>query len=336
MKAAFLALLLLGISAICAATTAPDLSTRIRIDGSLDEYEFDEWVLDASTRFRELSNDSRWGTDNDISRIAVTWDLNYLYIAVEANNFSSILMTFLEHDNGGISDLVSAAALRRNIVFSRITPNLVIEANPAEPEARAVVVSILEPPHYIDPGLYRSRFYQPARGPGALEVALPWSSVMPPSGSIRVLAAVTAGSGTGVGDAAPDPSVLLQSRRTAQARLDNAITIPVDRNNDGEADIGVSPRGEASFSFTQEKPRIPDTGFVIGLGRSAVLPDTGDPVKFWIEAVDLAEPAQFYLTCEVYSVSGNRVRVLFRDELRLYEPGVTPPEDTWDGRNDSG
>ena len=209
MKAAVLALLLLGIPAICGATTAPDLSTRIRIDGNLDEYEPDEWVLDANTSFREAPGDSRWGTDNDISRIAVTWDLNYLYIAVETNNYSSILMTFLEHENGGIADLVGAAALRRNIVFSRIPPNLVVDANRAEPEARVAVVSILEPPRYIDPGLYRSRFYQPASGKGALEMAFPWESVLPASGLIKVLAVVTAGAGTGAGDAAPDPTMRL-------------------------------------------------------------------------------------------------------------------------------
>ncbi len=336
MKAAVLALLLLGIPALCAATTAPDLSARINIDGYVDEYEPDEWVLDTRTLFRETPDDSRWGTDNDITRIAVTWDFNYLYIAVEANNYSSVLMTFLEHGNNGISDLVSLAALRRNIVFSSITPNLVIEANRAEPEARMAVVSIVEPPRYINSGLFRSRFYQPARGPGALEVALPWESVLPSSGLIKVLAAVTAGSGTGAGDAAPDPSALLQSRRMAQASLDNAISITVDRNYDGQADIGVSPRSEATFNFAQAKPRVPDSGFVIELGGATMALDSGVPLSFWIEAVNLDEPAQFYMTCEVYSLSGDRVRVLFRDELRLYEPGVKPPEDTWDGRNDSG
>jgi hypothetical protein len=245
-------------------------------------------------------------------------------------------MTFLEHDVGGISDLVGAAALRRNIVFSRIAPNLVVEANRAESEAKVSAVSLLEPPRDVREELYRSRYYQPARGPGALEIALPWGSVLPSSGLIKILAVVTAGAGTGAGDAAPDPSARLQFQHEAQARLDNAVTIPVDRNYDGEADLGISPRGEATFEFVQEKPRAGGTEFTIVMEGATMAPDTGDPLTFRIEAVNLDEPGEYYQTCEVYSLSGNRVRVLFSDRLRLYEPGVEPPEDSWDGRNDSG
>ena len=56
--------------------TAPDLRTRIIIDGNPTDFDDDEWVVDASTAFRESPGDSRWGLDNDVERIAVTWD-NY-------------------------------------------------------------------------------------------------------------------------------------------------------------------------------------------------------------------------------------------------------------------
>lgn len=336
MRATLAALFLFIVPAPCPSATAPDLSARIRIDASLDEYLPGEWVLDAGTVFAEAPDDSRWGSDNDIRRLAVTWDSRYLYIAVEVTTSASVLMVFVEHTAGGVSDLVFAGALRRNIVFSRITPNLVIEANRSAAEARAAVVSISEPPRYVGPDALQSRFFQPARGPGALEAAVPWDRILPESGQIRVLAVVTAGPGTGAGDAAPDPRERLPVLREAQVRLDNAVTLTVDRNYDGEPDIGVSPRDEAAFEFVQDTPRSRGAGFVIELGTSTVLPGTENRVNFRVRAVELDEPVQYYLTGEVYSIAGDRVRVLFRDRAQWFEPGVMPPEDVWDGRDDSG
>ena len=64
------------------STTSPDLRTRIGIDGKPIEYESDEWILDATTGFPEREGDSRWGRDNDIRRIAVTWDLHNVYVPI--------------------------------------------------------------------------------------------------------------------------------------------------------------------------------------------------------------------------------------------------------------
>ena len=55
------------------ATTANSLSGRVIIDGALNDYSADVWVMDNSTTVRETSSDSRWGSDNDISRVALTW-----------------------------------------------------------------------------------------------------------------------------------------------------------------------------------------------------------------------------------------------------------------------
>jgi hypothetical protein len=321
---------------LCLAVTAPDLSSRIRIDGNLDDFDADEWVLDSFTRFAESPVDSRWGSDNDISRIAVTWDHNNLYVGVEVVASGSVLMVVVEHTVGGVSDLVSAGDLRRNVIFSRITPNLVFEAGRASAEAVGAVVGILGPFRYLGPDAYSSRFFQPARGAGALELAIPWANILPESGQIKVLAFVTAGAGTGAGDAAPDPRSLLSVQRDMQARLDNAATLVVDGDYDGEPDIGVSPRGEVTFEFIQTEPVGPGVGFEIRLDNPSVLPDTGEPLRFTILARDETATVQAYQTCEVFSSSGDRVRTLFRDELRAYAPDLTPFEDVWDGRDDNG
>jgi hypothetical protein len=43
-----------------------------------------------------------------------------------------------------------------------------------------------------------------------------------------------------------------------------------------------------------------------------------------------------YMTCEVFSIDGKRVTVLFKNEPRTYQPGVSPKLDQWNGRNAGG
>jgi len=328
-------LFLAGLPAVCISATAPDLSTRIRIDGRVDEYTQDEWILDSTTVFRESPVDSRWGIDNDIHRIAMTWDENFLYIAVETLAQSNALMAFLEYATAGAADLVSAGPLRRNVVFSGITPNLIVQADMSSLDAVAAEVSILEPLRYLSPDDYESQFFQPSLGPGALEVALPWSGVFPASGYMRLLAIITGGVGTGAGDAAPDPTALLEFHRDAQARLDNSITVPVDENRDGVPDMGVAPRSVVSFGFVQNEPVSKSCDIEVRLESKSFSPDNAEVLRFQIGA-KCSETVEMYLSCEVYSVTGQRVRVLFVDERRVFQPGVAPPWDEWDGRNDRG
>jgi hypothetical protein len=331
-----LALSILALPTVSLGASAPDLSSRIRIDGNVSEYTQDEWVLDTATAFREFPDDSRWGADNDIHRIAVTWDTTFLYIAIEGEYQSSALMAFLEHAARGVPDLISAGPLRRNVAFSSLTPNLIVEAAAASPEAVTAAVSVAEPLRYLDSGEFQSRFFQPARGEGALEVALPWELVFPNVGYVKLLAIVTGGVGSGAGDAAPDPATLLDFHRQAQARLDNAITVPVDAGHDGSPDMGVEPRSVVSFEFAQNEPVRDDREISLRLESKSFAPDNSQVLRFQIGAACGDDPVQLYVTCDVYSVSGERVRVLFVNEPRTFQSGVAPQWDEWDGRDDRG
>ena len=324
---------LVALPAICLSATAPDLRSRIRIDGRVNEYTSDEWVLDASTDFAEWPRDSRWGTDNDIHRIAVTWDEKFLYIAVEGAIHSSAVMAFLEHTSGGAADLVSAGALRRNVVFSHISPNMIIKADKSSLDAEVAIISIVEPLRYLDVDAYESQFFQPSRGNGALEIALPWSEVFPRTGLLRFLAIVTAGVGTGAGDAAPDPSTPLEFFRESQAHLDHSISIPVDDDRDGVPDMGVRPRDAVYFGFEQQARQ--SAAIHLQLETKSFAPDNSQSLRFRITA-EGGDTVELYVTCDVYSVTGERVRVLFADERRVFVPGVEPAWDQWDGRNDRG
>jgi hypothetical protein len=329
------ALFLLLIPATCPGVTAPDLSSRIRIDGRTVEYSDDEWILDAATVFRESDSDSRWGASNDAWRIAATWDETYLYLAIEGSIHQSALMAFLEHTGGGVPDMISAGSIRRNIEFFGILPNLVIQANRASIDATVAVVSVLDPLRYLAPDQFDSRYFQPTQGAGALEIALPWSRVLPRAGFVKLLACVTGGVGTGAGDAAPDPSQLLSVNRQAQAHLDNAITIPVDDNHDGRPDMGVMPRSVVTFEFEQAEPVRSETDVGLRLETNSFAPDNAEVLRFQIDAT-CRDATVVYVSCEVYSTSGDRVRVLFRDQARVLQAGADPPWDVWDGRDDRG
>ena len=128
MKRALLALALISTPTAATSTTAPDLSGRIVLDGATTEYATDEWVLDAGSPRAELPHDSRWGSDNDVHRIAITWDTTFVYIAVECVTYSSGLMTWIEYAAGGIRALDGLGELRRQISFSSFAPNYLVSA----------------------------------------------------------------------------------------------------------------------------------------------------------------------------------------------------------------
>ncbi|MCK5439617.1 MAG: hypothetical protein KAI97_06720, partial [Gemmatimonadetes bacterium] len=92
--ALFIGLLVIPLSA--AAITDADLRSRIIIDGNPSDFTLDEWVLDPSTAVAERPRDSRWGTDNDLRGIALTWDNWNLYLAVPATTVNSDLMLFID------------------------------------------------------------------------------------------------------------------------------------------------------------------------------------------------------------------------------------------------
>ena len=77
--------------------TGIDFSDRIIIDGLSDEYTLDEFVLsDSVGNLLESPADSYWGEYNDIKQIKVTWDLNNLYIALDACSWdNNVLLYFL-------------------------------------------------------------------------------------------------------------------------------------------------------------------------------------------------------------------------------------------------
>ncbi|UCG53255.1 MAG: hypothetical protein JSW58_06795 [Candidatus Latescibacterota bacterium] len=330
-------------------TTAPDLRSRIIIDGRATDVEEDEWVLNGETEFRETRGDSRWGRDNDISGIAVTWDNFNLYVVVPAVTVGSTLMLFIDTMCGGAESLIPQDFFRRNIEFGGLTPNFMLQTNRTMSEPIGGYLDCTRPFNLIENDRYRSRYLQDGADGGALEVAIPWEvlgdfvrtddGVRVPSDDaiLGVLAAITGGSSTGAGDAAPDPSFALENDSTRVAVLDNHIWIPLDTDRDGTLDIGVSPRDVASFAIP---PSAQDTEIRQGLPIKIPLdqklfsPDEGGVALFPVSLDPPTYTLPINLTARIYSAAGHLVRTLIEEEPMMLS--AEPVRIEWDWRDDRG
>ena len=329
-----LVLLAFLIPAAVPATTAISLSDRIVVDGLLEDYAPDEWVLDPSTAFPERSGDSRWGGDREILRVAVTWDRTYLYLAVEFTARDAQTAVFLANRAGGLVSLEDAGEFRRAIDLTGMAVNVWALASPAR-EPRVARADDSHPFALVDEAAVPAAVRASSDGHGALELAVPWS-MLDLAGAVRLVAAITGDEGEGAGDAAPDPSGVLDPGRHARAVLDRHLRFDADLDDDGTADEGVSPRAGAVVEPNTDAalPR-PDGGLTVAVAPRAFAPDRGESVEVSFGTVALE---QAYVTCAVYSMDGSRVRTLFSDALRTRAgAGFTPdPRDRWDGRDEAG
>ena len=329
-----LAIASLLLPATVRATTAPSLSDRIKIDGVLDEYAPDEWVLDDSSVVRERTGDSAWGSDDDIARVAVTWDHDFLYLAVEGRTFDSSLAAFIANRSGGLRTLEDAGLFRRAIELADFSVNIMALASPQ----RVPDVARADDAHpfgLVDQSAVRRAVSGVRGGVVGFEMAVPWS-VLALSRPVRVLTAITGDTGTGAGDSAPDASARLDRDPHARAVLDRFIAFVADVDRNGVPDDSVSTRTAASIEGgTAPASSTDDVELEIAMQGGAFAPDRGETRAFRMR-VDTT--AGVFVSAAVYSLEGRRVRTLFADDMRTAVNGELPaaPEDAWDGRDDGG
>jgi len=316
------------------ATTAFSLSDRITIDGTLDEYAGDEWVLDATSSLPETDRDSRWGSDNDISRVAVTWDRGFLYVAVEFRTFDTFAAVLFSNRAGGLFSLEDAGALRRAIDVPGIPINLIALAAPGRsPEVARVDAA--NPFSLVDRATLPAAVKGGLDGRAGFEMAVPWT-FLTLANPVRLVGAITGEVGEGAGDAAPDPTAALDSDRFARATLDRGLVFDADTNDDGLSDIGVAPRTAATLEPGSDPARSrTDADLAVDVDPRAFAPDQGEAAafSFRVESLDAV-----YVSCAVFSIDGSRVKTLFEDVLRTRLGDALTPDarDRWDGTNAAG
>jgi hypothetical protein len=326
--AGFVALLALFPSS-AAATTAAALSDRISIDGDPGDFAADEWILDAASAFPERGDDSRWGVDNDVARVAVTWDRARLYLAVDFTASASAILVMIANGPGGVASLDAAGEFRRAI-DPPFAANLLLLAGPGAPPrvARADAAHAFG---LVDRATVPAVVVAAPDGRASFEASIPWT-LLDVSRPVALVVAVTGGTGTGAGDAAPDPRTAPVTDRYARVVLDRWIVLDPDADTDGAADAGVAPRAAAVVEPDADPAlETGDAEILVTRDRGVFAPDRGESVTFTLRTAagtfDRIEGR-----CVILGVDGREVRA-------IAIPATGPAGEitvTWDGRDAGG
>ena len=312
------------------STTATYLGDRISIDGVLDDYAADEWVLDSTSTFPESETDSRWGSDRDVTRVALTWDAEFLYLAVDFCSRGEYAAVFLANAAGGLTALDGAGSFRRAIDLPGIRPNLLALAAPyAAPSVAMVDAS--HPFGLVDRATLPAVVQSTIDGRAGFEMAIPWARLSLES-PVQLVSAITGGVGTGSGDAAPDPRVVPAAERYARARLDRVLAVVADADADGRPDAGVSPRSVVVVE-TSTEATLPqgDESIDVRADTRVFAPDRAEAVTFTV-GPPTGDFEDVSGSCTIYSVDGREVR-----EFAVALAGPAPETSiTWDGRDAQG
>lgn len=257
------------------AVTAVDLSGRLVLDGSTSEWHADESLFgtNPSGSWQEPPDDSRWGPNNDVSQVRVTWDALNLYLAVDAVIWGNNLLLYVDcNATRGVPSMRLLNSWARNVDFAPgFQPDAFVGTWDTNPSPRLLLdtadgrVEDLQ----VAAGLHAAAAtFDQGSVDRAMEVRIPWTTlarhgalstrdsmvnglptvVLPHGLAIHFAALVTAAADwTGGFDSAPNNTIGFSSDAWATAVIDNWVTIVVDADQDGLADMGVSPRNRASI-----------------------------------------------------------------------------------------
>ena len=297
-------------------------ATAIAIDGNIDPVEW------AAAQVLPDSNDSAWTASNEIDRLLVRWDQDYLYLAIDGQVSANSWLLYLDVDPGsgnGQTDLTAIDAWERGASFT--APGFAPDFQYGCYQHQSVYDSdgfwqLLSPTATQDrSGEIQSAFdsYHTFGDASGSELAIPWNTLyglgqgaVPAGAQIALVASICwdpEPSGELGGDVVPN------NLAAALPAVDNAWTLTVDADGNGIPDGGgasaTPPTAAPAVSLLGNAPNpfnpITTIGFAVG---------GTEPV-----AVDLA----------IYDVRGRRVVTLLRDVVAPGEHKVV-----WDGRATDG
>lgn len=287
-------LLLCAFASPAAATTARDLSARIRVDGSTAEYTDDEKMFGANPltgALEEAVDDSKWGVNEDLNQIRVSWDAENLYLAGEGRIWDNNMILLIDSvPTRGLDKLTDLNSWRRNFVFDTtgasagegFAPDLFGATWDGNTNPRLIVqqTGYQVADNQVGPLFRAAATFFHGEVDRAMEIAIPWSVVFlkssglgtsdttisiggsdqaihrfPPGTKIRIAGVITAGAdGTGGPDSAPDNLRGHSDNSGEQVLIDNWAIVDLDQNDDTGLGAG-GPDGVADWNV-QPKDRI--------------------------------------------------------------------------------
>lgn len=298
------------------------LGTSVVINGRIDA---DEW---AGAQVLNDQGDSGWTSANEIDRLLVKWDAQYLYVAIDGQVSGNSWLLYLDVDPGsanGQANLAATNAWERGAVFTAagFRPDFQYGCYQHQSQYDGDGFwQLLSPTTTQDRTGEIASEFDSFHAFGALsgsEVAIPWNTLyglgaghVPAGAHVALVASVCwdpEPNGALGGDSAPS------NLSAALPTVDNAWNVAIDGNGDG----------------------IPDGAWVAGVPHAAaaaarLLPNRPNPfnpstvLEFEVGAGPAAD-----VTLAIYDVGGRLVRALVNESLA---PGrYSRP---WDGLDARG
>jgi len=356
------------------AQSSADLSGRIVIDAVLDDWNPVECIfrttrlcsvlaLPTPCEVEEPPDDSAWSKLQDVHQVKVTWDAQFLYLAVEGVIADHALILLLDTRAGGLENMLALRDWRRAIRFSEaFKPDFLLTVRDRDRSPELWRVQGVQSLEAIDPDRFQaSASFQVDAAGAALEAAIPWSILFPeaplrvnpdslaPAEPMFVLPAdagvqglrlqavvVHASDALGAADVAPDASNPLPLSDRDAVRLDRAAHIDWRGASAGPfvafgaaVQTQTTPRFVPDSTGTRRAPltfRLFETYDLQGTLNQPtrlLLADAGHEVGFVFDFED-ATLEQVYVSAVIFSMRGEPMQVLYENSLRRTAVGMAP------------
>ncbi len=262
MKKILLFALFIFIYSFAFSQSAPDLSDRIVIDGYSSDFQPEERLLidplpNCPTPL-ESDNDSKWGIYNDVRGIDVTWDANYLYVAVDACSWDNNTILFIDiYDDYGIRNMLDLNTWKRAFKFYNSNPDFFLATwdTNTSPQFWKMQTGSETQADQLTIEAYSS--LNTGKLDRSMEAKIPWNILYPQENmqdaiknnpTIKFIAVITSGSDYKSGpDVAPDNLGGMPSDANKSVVLDNYVQINIDPDGNGIPDFGVQPAYNTVF-----------------------------------------------------------------------------------------
>ncbi len=298
------------------------IATEIAIDGNV---EAGEW---ADAQALADSNDSDWGAANEIDRLLVQWDADFLYIAIDGQVSNNSWLLYLDIDPGtanGETDLTAIDAWERGASFN--APGFAADfeygcyqhQSTFDGDGFWQILSATTTQDRSDDIQSAYDSFHTFGAASGSELAIAWNTLyglgdglVPVGAEISLVASICwdpEPDGVLGGDSAPNNIV------ASLPLIDNVWTLTVDSDGDGLPDL----------DDPSAVPQVPAT-------TVRLLPNVPNPfnpstvISYEISGLSSAE-----VSLVVYDVRGNRINTLVRG---VVEPGLH--EVVWNGRTGGG
>ncbi len=298
------------------------LGTSVVIDGRVDPTEW------AGAQVLNDASDSGWGAGNEIDRLLVKWDAQYLYVAIDGQVSGNSWLLYLDRDPGtanGQTNLTAINAWERGASFTAagFAPDFQYGCYQHQSQYDGDGFwQLLSPTTTLARSAEIAKAFDSFHNFGSAsgsELAIPWNviyglgaGVVPAGAKVALVASVCwdpEPGGVLGGDSAPS------NLAATLPVVDNAWTVTVDGNDDGRPDgtwVSGVPRADAAgvrLLPNQPNPFNPSTNLVFEIDGQA-----GADVSL-----------------AIYDMGGRLVRTLVAESL---EPGRH--HRTWDGLDAQG